>query len=461
MFFILTALTCSISLISFGEELEEALPEELEEALPENSPDEIVEQNPPVAAQREGDSLTNIVLITADDLGVGDVGCYFGKEIVTPRLDALASEGIRFTDFSTPMAEDAASQRAIVTGTRFSQKITSSGLGITLKSHGYKTAFMGQWLIGSIGETPQDGAISPTKCGFDSFYGVVRPADQWSFNPVAGEVYEPLKFYNNQQVIGYNVNPISLSALLGARAAQYVTENKSEPFFLYVSFPAPHVPLADNSAHAYKNVVEALDGAIGKIIDAIELNHLTDKTLIVFLSDNGPNKARAAQSDSAGPFREGKFTCFEGGVRTICIIRQKGKIAPAECSSFASQLDLFPTIAEWTNVPVDKRVKTEGKSLVDILNGKTDKQIYKSFAYYSPEGKIIAVRAADWKLYCPQTYKSVDMSDAVSSSDDLRPFVFKSMNWELYNVKEDPAESRLRNADKPEIINAIRKAIKQ
>lgn len=394
----------------------------------------------------------NVILLVADDLGVGDLGCYYGEKTAAPRICRLAKEGIRFTDFSAPAPDSQSSQRALLTGKRFTKNLSAFGLAALAKKNGYQTAFWGQWLLGT------ESAPMPTDVGFDLFWGVTTPADNWSFHPIAGELNPPIKLWNNNAVVGYNVNPESYTTHIASRVVKFIKEKRDVPFFACVFFTSPRVPLVNQQEDAYREAVSKLDRAVGDIVDAVDQAGIAESTLIVFLSDNGPNRAWGVQAGNTGPYRAD--IGFEGSVRVPCIMRWKNKVKPAEYCHFVNQLDVAPTVAQLWGVPSDEFGKREGKSLVDVLNGKTDQLIYKSFAYFSPDGKILAVRAAKWKLYCPQEYKAVDSSQDVKPGTPA-PYTIKKIDWELYDLSADPGETTPKNDANPEVFEAIKKAIKQ
>ena len=390
----------------------------------------------------------NVVLIVADELGLGDVGCYFGTDNSTPRISQLAKDGLRFTDFSASAPDSLSAQRAIVTGRRFGKNVESTGLGAIAKKHSYRTAFFGQWLLGT------DSAALPTDCGFDVFWGTTAPADKWSFHPVAGELNAPLKVWDNSVVVGYNLNPETYNRQISARAAKFIKKAPNDPFFVCVFFPSFR-PLTSKESDAYKNAVENLDKAVGEIVDAVDAAGVTNKTLVVFLSSCGPNRVWGAQAGSTGPYRAD--VGFEGTIRVPCIVRYSEKVQPGVYNSFANQLDVLPTVAQLWNVTEEELGKREGKSLVSVLDGKTE-PVYKSFAYFSADGSVIAVRADKWKLYCPQEYKSVSQTETPAPGVPA-PYVIKNIDWELYDLSEDPGETTPKNDERPDIVETIRKAI--
>ena len=424
-----------------------------EPVTPESASPESAAPVPAAPVQENTDAITsteplNVVLVVADELGLGDVGCYFGSQNAAPRTCQLANEGLRFNDFSASAPDSLSAQRAIVTGRRFGKNVETTGLGAIAKKHKYRTAFFGQWLLGT------DSAALPTDCGFDVFWGITEPAEKWPFHPVAGELNAPLKVWDNNAVVGYNLNPETYNKHIAVHAARFINQTSQEPFFVCIFFPSFR-PLTSQEPDAYKKAVENFDNAVGEIVDAVDNSSAASNTLFIVLASRGPNRAWGAQAGSSGPYRAD--VGFEGTIRVPCIVRYSGKVKPGVYNHFANQLDVLPTVAQLWNVTDEELGKREGKSLVNVLSGQTE-PVYKSFAYFSSDGKIIAVRADRWKLYCPQEYKSVSKTENPAPGVPA-PYVIKNIDWELYDLSDDPGETTPKNDERPDIIETIRKAI--
>ena len=310
----------------------------------------------------------NIIVIMADDLGYGDISPY-GGWIETPHLDRLAAAGMRLTDFHTSGAVCSPTRAGLVTG-RYQHRAgvpavlvanSDSPLyhqGIGPETHtiaegfrqlGYTTAVFGKWHLGYL---PQ---FKPTLHGFDEFRGFVSGnidyhshvdrmgrADWWN-----GETLEDEDGY--------------LPDLIGVHAERFITEHRDEPFFLYLAHHAPHYPYqgpgdpAERHAgddqfpgvgsvtdrkRAYREMVESMDAAVGRVLDALEERDLSENTLVWFFSDNGANR-----EGSNGALRGFKASYWEGGHRVPSIASMPGRIAPGSTSpAITSTLDVMPTV---------------------------------------------------------------------------------------------------------------------
>src|ERR1043165_2871099 len=284
--------------------------------------------------------LPNVVIIFTDDQGYGDVGCY-GSKIKTPNLDRMAAEGVRFTNFYVPQAVCSASRAALLTGC-YSKRVSVQGayppkakealnkneitLADILNKQGYATAIYGKW---HLGEHPD---YLPTKRGFDEYFGLPYSNDMW---PPNGAKYPPLPLYENDKVVQTQPDQTQLTTWYTEHAVKFIERNKDRPFFLYVPHSMPHVPLhvsekikGNSGIGVYADVIMELDWSVGEILAALKKNRIDEKTLVVFSCDNGPWLIYGDHAGSAGNFREGKGTAFEGGVREPCIVRWPGKIPP-------------------------------------------------------------------------------------------------------------------------------------
>ena len=275
-------------------------------------------------------SRPNIVIIYADDLGYGDLGCYGAKAHTTPNLDRMAAEGIRFTDFYVAQAVCSASRTALLTGcypnrvgilgalgpqTRFGIADSEQTIASVLKPQGYATAIYGKW---HLGHYPK---FLPTRHGFDEYFGLPYSNDMWPNHPTVKN-FPPLPLIENEQTTETNPDQSQLTTWYTEHAVKFIERNKERPFFLYVPHNMPHVPLfvsdkfrGKASDGLYGDVIEEIDWSVGQILAAIGANGLEDRTLVMFASDNGPWLSYGNHGGSAGQLREGKGTSFEGGVR--------------------------------------------------------------------------------------------------------------------------------------------------
>ncbi|MHC4868293.1 MAG: sulfatase-like hydrolase/transferase [Planctomycetota bacterium] len=308
----------------------------------------------PVADSHDGErpGAPNIVIMFVDDLGYGDLGCYGGTVAPTPRLDALAGEGLRATDFSVAQPVCSASRAALLTG-RYPHRIGITGaLGprakrgldenvVTLaelcRDRGYATALFGKWHLGD--HEPH----LPTQHGFDEWWGIPYSNDMWPRHPESPQHYPPLPLREGdaegERLVEENPDQRRFTTEAAARGADFIRRSVAadRPFLLYVPHPMPHVPLFVSESGAgrsgtglYGDVVAEIDASMGTILDTLEANGVAENTIVVFTSDNGPWLSYGDRAGTTGPLREGKGTTFEGGVRVPWIARWPGRFPAGE-----------------------------------------------------------------------------------------------------------------------------------
>lgn len=312
----------------------------------------------------------NIIMIVADDLGFSDLGCFGSKTILTPNLDRMATEGRKFTSFYVAQAVCSASRAAFMTGCYANRVSMQGALNHTslegihpdeflmpemFKQHGYATAIYGKWHLGTA------AIFHPLKHGFDEFWGIPYSNDNSKYHPsLAGEM-PPLPVYEDEKVVQTDPDQSQFTRRITEKAVSFIRRHEKKPFFLYVPHVMPHVPIfaserfKGKSPHGlYADVVEELDWSVGLIMAAVEQAGLDERTLILFFSDNGPFLSYGNHAGNAKPYREGKLTSYDGGVRVPFLARWKGRImAGTETNDLLSAMDLLPTLA---------RLVTEGKS---------------------------------------------------------------------------------------------------
>lgn len=366
----------------------------------------------------------NIVLILADDLGYGDLGCYGSSRIRTPHLDRLAGEGLRFTDFYVAQAVCSASRASLLTGCYANRVGLEGALNHTsptgihaeelllpelLRQQGYATAIFGKWHLG----LPPH--FSPLRHGFDEWTGIAYSNDNSKYHPsLAGEM-PPLDWFDGERVVETDPDQSQFTKRLTERAVSFIERHRDRPFFLYVPHIMPHVPIfpsepfrGRSAGGRYGDVVEELDAAVGDILAALERHGLTKNTLVIFSSDNGPFLSYGTHAGSAGPLREGKLTAFEGGVRVPGLMRWPGRIpAGRVCREPVMTIDLLPTFAALVGATLDQRPR-DGRDIRPLLFGEPAAQSPHEALYFYSGAELHALRSGRWKLHLPHPYITVD-----------------------------------------------------
>lgn len=406
----------------------------------------------------------NIVLIFMDDMGYADVGVYGAKDYKTPNIDMLAKQGMRFTNFYAAQPICTVSRAALLTGcypNRIGLKgalFPGSKIGLNskeetiaemLKKKNYATGIIGKWHLGDAFQ------FLPLQHGFDQYYGIPYSNDMWPRNDVGEPVntsnkksrFPPLPLMEGNKVIR-TIDNLDEMAMLTTwyteRATRFINENKGRPFFLYFAHTMPHVPLAvsakfkgKSGAGMYGDVMMEVDWSVGEVMHALTKAGLDKNTLIIFTSDNGPWLVYGNHAGSAGNFREGKMTSWEGGMREACIMRWPGVI-PANTvnDSLSSTIDLLPTFAAITNASLPKN-KIDGVSIVELLRGNKHANPRTELLYYYNNNDLRAVRKGQWKLVFQHEYPSV----AVAGKDGwIGKTRRDSTGLALYDLSNDPSE---------------------
>jgi len=421
------------------------------------------------------DILPNIILIFTDDQGYNDVGVFGAKDISTPNLDQMAKEGAKLTNFYAAQAVCSASRAAILTGSYpnrigiHNALMPNSKVGLNLeeitlaemlKNKDYATAIFGKWHLGDAAK------FMPTKQGFDEYFGIPYSNDMWPLHPQQGTIFDfdPLPLYENEKIIDTLTDQTNLTTLITHRSVDFIERNKDKPFFLYVPHPQPHVPLfvsdkfkGKSNRGLYGDVIMELDWSVGEIIEAVEKNGLTENTIIIFTSDNGPWLAYGNHSGSAFPFREGKGTAWEGGQREPFIVKYPKKIkAGSTIDAPVMAIDILPTLAEITRAELPENI-IDGKSAWRLLTGKTNEGPQEAYFFYYRVNELFGVRYGKWKLYFPHTYRT--MNGQEPGKDGL-PGEYKMVDLEqieLYDLEKDSSETNNVVDAYPTIVAKIEK----
>ena len=360
---------------------------------------------PASAAERPGlEVRPNIVIILADDLGYGDLGCYGHPRFKTPNLDRMAGDGVRLTQFNAPTPYCAPSRAALLTGRYpFRCGLTanpapdggsaadSAGLPLgevtlaqVLRNAGYATGMVGKWHLGH-----KRAEYLPTRRGFDEYLGIPYSNDM-----------RPVRLLDGEREVEYPVVQATLTRRYTDRALRFIERHRDRPFFLYLAHAMPHKPLACSEAFykksgsgLYGDVLAELDWSVGQVLARLKDLDLDDHTLVIFASDNGP-----WYGGSTGGLRGMKSTTWEGGFRVPCIVRWPGRLpAGAVCREPAMMMDLFATALAAAAVAPPNDRTIDGSSLLATLQGKDHGPREIAFGLQGP--LVATVRDARWKLH--------------------------------------------------------------
>ena len=415
------------------------------------------------------DRLPNLVVIFIDDMAYADVGPFGGK-VPTPNLDRMAAQGMRFTDFSVATAVCSASRAALLTGCYHRRLGISGAYGPRAKvglnpaemtiaelcrQKGYATACFGKW---HLGHHPK---FLPLQHGFDEYFGLPYSNDMWPLHPAYAHLptaaerrkkgYPNLPLIEGNKVIDNEVTGAEqamLTTWYTEKAVSFIERNKERPFFCYVPHSMVHVPLfvsdkfKGKSGHGlFGDVVMEVDWSVGQILDALERSGIDRNTLVVFTSDNGPWLSYGDHAGSAGIYREGKGTMWEGGIREPTIMRWPGRIpAGTTCSEFASTIDILPTFAKLIGgeLPAHKIDGEDISELMFAVDGARSPHEY--FLCYYAGGQLQAIRDRRWKLHFPHGYRTMAGRPG-GTGGSPKPYSQAKTGLELYDLHNDPGET--------------------
>ena len=401
-------------------------------------------------------SKPNIVIIFADDLGYGDLGCYGSKINKTPTLDKMADEGKKFLDFYVSSPVCSPSRASLLTGC-YPQRISfgtfdglrvlfpGQGIGLSteedtiakiLKDSDYSTKIIGKWHCGDQEE------FLPTNHGFDSYFGIPYSNDMgiqsgqgaWQDFPEDSTLAKvtdwerpPLPLIRDKEVIQEQPDQRSIAERYTEDAVSFMRENKETPFFLYLAHMQVHLPLyaAEKFVNESENgdygaCVASIDWSTRVIFDELKELGIDDNTIVIFTSDNGSRLQN--QGGSNGELRGRKGQTWEGGQRVPCIVRWPGNINPGtECDQIATTMDFLPSI---TNLIQGKKPskKIDGIEMTDLFfsNDKSSKR--DNFFYYN-EDDLEAYRYKNWKLHLKKEGTKVqelyDLSKDIGETNNI------------------------------------------
>jgi len=417
--------------------------------------------SPISALAKQNTKKPNFIIIFCDDLGYGDIGCFGSEKHRTPNIDKMAEQGLKLTSFYVTSGVCTPSRSSLMTGCyprRTNMHQDAAGLCVLfpvaekglnpneitiaeiLKTQNYKTACIGKWHLGD------QKKFLPTKQGFDFYFGIPYSNDMGSRQHTKNP---PLPLLKNETVIEAPVNQNTLTKRYTEQAVKFITENKDNPFFLYLPHTMPHNPVhagdrfRDKSANGrYGDAVEEIDYSTGHILKTLEQLNIDKNTLVIFTSDNGAAKRYGGSNLPLAGF---KGSTLEGGMREPCVVRWPANIpAGTSCDELTSTIDLLPTFALLAGAATPKNTIIDGKDIRPILFGKPNaKSLHEAFYYYQVD-QLQAVRSGKWKLHLPLETKK-------------RNWGKPEMNYplKLYDLKADIAE-KYNIADKhPDVVKKL------
>lgn len=431
----------------------------------------------PAAAAPAG-GRPNIVFILADDLGFGDLGCFGHPEIQTPHLDALAAGGLKLTSCYSAAAVCSPARAGIMTGrTPYRVGVYSAipflspvhlrpgeiTIATLLKQAGYATAQVGKWHLNGFFNLP--GQPQPGDHGFDHWFAVQNNALPNHRNPY--------NFVRN----GIPQGPIAgySGPIVAAEALRWLESGRdpAKPFFLYLALNEPHEPIAtdprfsarytakhpdDPSRAAYYGNVTQMDDAIGRVLAALERLGLADNTLVWFTSDNGPARTKWHNVGSSGGLRGYKGQMYEGGIRVPGIVRWPGRIKPGSVSAEpVCGVDVLPTLCEVAGVKAPGDRTLDGASVAAAFSGGAVRRPQPLFWAYlwAAAGPHVAVRDGPWKVLA--RFDMVRPKGAEFTAVQMQAWrEARLVDFELYQVAEDPAEQRELGSREPARLAELR-----
>jgi arylsulfatase len=416
----------------------------------------------------------NVVLILADNLGWGELGCYGGGALrgaPTPRIDALALEGTRFLNFNVE-SDCVPTRSALMTGrhpirTGAIQSVPA-GLpqGIVpwektiaelFSDAGYATAMYGKWHLGD-----KEGRYPKDK-GFDEWYGIPRTTNESMFFDSIGYdesivdppyVMEGIKGKPAEKKELYDLEMRrKIDAVLTERSCEFIKRNgNKKPFFLYVPLTQLHFPTLPHrefeGVSQYGDFADSLiemDARVGQIIDAVDQNNLTENTIFIFASDNGPEYRRPWRG-SAGMWTGTYHTAMEGALRVPLIIRWPNKIPAGRVTNeMIHVVDLFPTLAQLANLEIPKDRIIDGLDQSQFLVGKQEKSSREGFVYFI-KTELRAAKWRDWKMHFVW-----EVEPNAGANHLETPY--------LFNIVQDPKEESDVNSTQGWVRGPIRKMV--
>lgn len=410
--------------------------------------------------ENDSSALPNIIILFCDDLGYGDLGVTGHPTIRTPNLDQMALAGLRLTNFYAASPACTASRYALLTGKYPGRSgfdwvlYPKSERGIhpnevtlaeSLKEAGYATACYGKWHLGST-----KTEYLPLQNGFDEYLGLpysndMRPP-KWSDIPLL----------EGNDTLELNPDQGELTRLYTEKSIQFIEKNKDHPFFIYLPYAMPHVPIYASENFSgrskrglYGDVVEEIDWSVGEIIKTLERQGISENTLVFFTSDNGPWIIKDLEGGSSGLFKDGKGSTWEGGVRVPAIAYWPGTVPAAAVNTTPlNAVDLFASFHDMAGLPLPADHFMDGKTFKSIFLNDDPVLEERSLFFYGLSNQLMAVRRGPWKLHI-KTYSQT----GVDYFDGELPL--------LFNLDVDPSETQNVAAQHPVLVGELQKAIEE
>ncbi len=415
----------------------------------------------------------NVVIIFLDDAGWSDFKPFGDPAYETPHVEQLARQGTRFDNVYVPQAICSASRAALLSGTvpgrnkvfgahgPFGRGLEPSVeiLSEVLKPEGYATAHFGKWHIGDQPDT------RPHARGFDEHAGLMYSNDMWKHHPENPEHWgqHPLQFWENGEVTIPEVTPEvqkHLTRWATERSVDFINRHAEQPFFLYLAHPMPHVPLYASDAFIgrsgtglYGDVIMELDWSVGEVMRALKENGLTDNTIVIFTSDNGPWTSYGNHAGDT-PFREAKGTTFDGGVRSATIVSYPPEIPGDHRSTRAfSTIDFMPTLAARAGAKLPD-YEIDGKDIWSILTSTPGATNPHDYYPLSNGNQFQGVLSGDgrWKLHLPHNYRHLLRAGNDGQAGKYQQW---SIELSLFDMEADPNELINLIDEEPEVATRL------